>query len=192
MLHKHMKDKALKSQAFTIKTAQNLISKTNALIRDYAVNGLKRPSHLSGPLGELYVYEKVLEKDPEALLLSGQSGVDIKLSNGARIEVKTARYNTGLKVWGFGRIMPEKFDYLVCVALKDNSTPEFIVFTKKEAQKLPMESDMATDAGRPFKNQGQTFWLFSSEGQSVKNVQMNKINSGLGLSHRSLERIFEA
>lgn len=53
--------------------------------------------------------------------------------------------------WGFDKIKPEKFDYLICVKLeKDYSNPEFYILSSEEAMNLPThaESDFASGETR--------------------------------------------
>jgi hypothetical protein len=117
---------------------QELIDGIENLLKLLRNHNLRQQGSLVGQLGELLVYLKILDVDNHAEILSGQSGTDIKMSNGCRIEVKTgSRSKTEGGIFGFGRIKPEKFHFCVCVALKE--PPEFFIFSKKQANNLPTE-----------------------------------------------------
>ena len=99
------------------------------------------PIGLVASLGEFLAYLEILNIDAKAEFLSGQSGVDIELKNGKRIEVKTARFDKDYRIWGFGRTKPSKFAYLICVALDEELKPDFFIFTREEAEQLPTEEE---------------------------------------------------
>jgi len=160
---------------------QFFITQIKMLIKKLREHHQKIPSSLVGTLGEFQVYKNILDKDSQAQLLSGQSGADIKLTNCKRIEVKTATFNKNYKLWGFGKIRPNKFDYLICVALDEELEPEFIIFTKDEAIKLPTEEEATKGITTRFKQSEigiRTFHRFKPEhGIHQKSETLLKINS---------------
>jgi hypothetical protein len=89
---------------------------------------------------------------------------------GKRIEVKTATYNQRYRHWGFGNISPEKFDYLICVALDgDLNNPRYVIFTKEEASFLPTEAEAHRGRTTRFnKGRGLTFHLFNKENEQLQ------------------------
>ncbi|VVB90965.1 Uncharacterised protein [uncultured archaeon] len=128
---------------------------------------LKIPPGFISSLGEFIVFSKILQTDTKSELKSGHTGADIKLSNGRKIEVKTARINKDYKDymhWGFGRIKPEKFDYLVCVALDENLNPDFYMFKRDEAMNFPTEKEAHEGRTTRFNSsEGRTFHRFKIE-----------------------------
>ncbi len=128
---------------------------------------LKIPPGFISSLGEFIVFSKILQTDTKAKLKSGHAGADIILSNGRRIEVKTSTFSENYMHWGFGSIRPEKFDYLVCVALDENLNPDFYIFKKDEAMNFPTEKEAHEGRTTRFNSSdGLTFHRFKIEDES--------------------------
>jgi len=106
---------------------------------------------------------------------------DIAIGN-KRIEVKTATYSNRHRLWGFGGISPEKFDYLICVALDDDlRNPRYVIFTKDEAKSLPTERQAHKGRTTRFDKGGKlTFHLFNKEDEGIQpSEKLRKINRNI-------------
>lgn len=154
---------------------------------------------LTGSLGEYLVYQKILQKDDKAKLYTGQKKADIILSKGAGVEIKTATYNEKEMVWGFGRIKPEKFDYLICVALDRDLYPNYYIFNKSEAEKLPTEAEAriykrkrtrkgSENKGR-YQSSGRTFHRFKPEKNDDRWPELVMINREISMYENRWEKI---
>jgi hypothetical protein len=93
---------------------------------------------ITGKIGEWMVMEELIQRGHTPTFKAGQHGVDIILSDGRGVEVKSAIFNDGKSAWLFDGIKQEKFDYLVCVKLADDySEVEYFVFTSDEVGQIP-------------------------------------------------------
>ena len=154
---------------------QVIIDNLKSLVNEMSDSGLKSPPGFISSLGELIVFSKILQIDNEAKLKSGHTDADIELSNGRKIEVKTSRFNKDYKHWGFGHIKPEKFDYLICVALDESINPKFFIFTGNEAIKFPTEKEAHEGRTTRFNiSKGQTFHLFKKEDENSQPSEVLK------------------
>lgn len=116
-------------------------------MKDYRRMGYKYPKGLLGELGELCVLKELAEHCSEIERKGGLCGYDILLQKKQKIEVRTSNlknngeYDKSIKFWGWtvekrGTTRKPKFDFLICVAFKENyKKPDFYIFTKKEAFK---------------------------------------------------------
>lgn len=103
------------------------------------------PNKLLYAVGEFYVLKELEERGFNDIEhKGGQSGCDIRVNNGKRIEVKTSRLKNdsgpkdifyyGWKVQNKNQKNTDKFDTMVCVGLdNDFRNPKFYIFTNKEA-----------------------------------------------------------
>lgn len=143
----------------------------------------KIPPGFISSLGEFMVFSKIKEIDNEAKLMSGHTGADIELSSGRKIEVKTSTFNSNenFNHWGFGGIKPEKFHYLICVALDDSLNPKFFIFTRNEAKKFPTEKEAHEGRTTRFNSsKGLTFHLFKKEDEnSQPSAVLKEINRNI-------------
>lgn len=133
-------------------------------------------------LGEYMVALKLFDMGLDPTVLPNQSGADIRLGNKKLVEVKTARWSGSLGHWGFGRIQPDKFDYLVCVALDDDFQADYIIFTKKEARGLPSEKEANKGVTTRFKNNTGLSFHLSRPGQEKLETSERtiRINENIG------------
>lgn len=101
-------------------------------------------------IGEWKVMDELLQRGYTPSLKSGQHRVDILLSDGRGVEVKSAIMNERFGgAWLFDNIQPEKFDYLVCVKLlQDYSTAEYFIFSVDEARSIPARNNSDDDDDR--------------------------------------------
>lgn len=70
-------------------------------------------------LGEWLVMDQLIKNGHSPTLQSGQADVDILLSDGSGVEVKSATWDSDFGgVYRFDRIKPDKLDFLICVLFK--------------------------------------------------------------------------
>jgi hypothetical protein len=149
----------------------------------YGELNIKRPC-LSSLIGEVLVLHELLKRGFKAVWKGrcGFGSYDVMINDGKRVEVKSATYNEEYGHWGFGKISPERFDYLVCVALNDGfSNPRYVIFTGEEAAALPTEEEAHRGGTTRFDGtEEKTFHLFNKEDeQRQPSETLRKINENI-------------
>lgn len=131
-------------------------------------------------LGEWLVMDKLIQNSHSPTLQSGQFDVDIVLSKGERVEVKSATWDSDFGgVYRFDRIKPEKLDFLICVKFEEGySTAEFYVFTKDEVEELPPRNQSAFDD--PERSGNQRLLRVLDDPENSNRKDMREINRRLG------------
>ncbi len=87
------------------------------------------------------VMDKLIQQGYTPTFKAKQHEVDIVLSDGCGVEVKSSIFNDDKSAWLFDGVKVKKFDYLICVRLADDySEAEYFVFTSDEAGQIPYKT----------------------------------------------------
>jgi len=134
----------------------------------YQFLGRKMPADLRGLAGEVMVWRLLLKNGIGFTVKGGQSGCDILLDSGVRIEVRTSRAipqapdNSRGWAWQLQKVSEKegvKYDFIVCVALGDDLAIEnahFYILSDDEAME-------AIDIHIPrFRSVKKKLWLYES------------------------------
>ena len=129
----------------------------------------RRPPYLAGLAGEFLVMQKLHDRGLKPKPMGAQSGYDIQLEDGKRVEVRTSQSKReGVQArekdvvdWGWrlkNRGKENKFDYVVCVALDERNIEdsECYMLSADEVDRAP-----STTLPR-FKKVEKKLWIYRS------------------------------